>query len=172
MTEDHRERRLADSSKLLEMIDSLEKVKGNSRLLHVHDELMHAIDRSVNGGPTGTGKAPFTSAQMTIIKDIAFQIVYVLDPANRRPRGFFRAIWTEWLALSALTKIGSIVALIGTLGAAIVGGVKGWKEVEPMIWPSAPSSPTQPPPAPHINKTPTTPTTPPHSGPVSGPTDR
>lgn len=147
MTDDHRESRLADSSALLARIASLEKVKGDYRLLLLHDELAHAIERSVK--KHGGAKALFTTAQVNAIKDIIFHVVYVLDHANR-PRGLFPALRAEWQSLSPMKKISTVFAVLAVFAGAGVGAFHLAKEIWSPAVPtaSAPAGITFPAPTP------------------------
>ena len=133
--QDHRERRLADSSKLQGIITGLSKVPQPSRMLHVHDELMHAIDRCL---ATHKGHR-FETKEIEVIKDVAFQIVYMLDPSNRPARGFF-ALWRDFKTLSALQKAGAIGGVLAFLGGAIGGSITLWEKA---IRPSVSAAPSQ-----------------------------
>jgi hypothetical protein len=130
MTDDHRDRRLADSEKLQDIISNLERVSSKTRMHHVHDELMHAIDRGL-----ATHKDHhFETAEIELIKDVAFEIVYILDPGNRPARGFFSVLWREFKTLGPTRKIATIGALIVFLLAAIGGAITIWDRiVKPII---------------------------------------
>jgi hypothetical protein len=130
MTDDHRDRRLADSSKLQGLINDLSRVPPATRMYHVHDELMRAIDRSLK---THTGHR-FEGAEIELIKDVAFDIVYTLDPSNRPARGFLAVLWREFKVLGAIQKIAAVSALIVSLLAAIGGSITVWEKiVRPII---------------------------------------
>jgi hypothetical protein len=80
MTDDHRDRRVAESSKLQALINDLSKVPPARRMYLVHDEIMHAIDASLR---THKGHK-FEVAEIELIRDVAFAIVYTLDPSTAR----------------------------------------------------------------------------------------
>lgn len=160
--QDHRERRLADSSKLQSLIAGLSKVPPSSRMLHVHDELMHAIDRCLT---THKGHR-FEQKEIEVIKDVAFQIVYTLDPSNRPAHGF-RAVWREFKALSALQKLSAVGTVLTFLVGMILGSITVWEKViRPSIAASPPMAgaqhsppatprPTEPAPQPRLPQAPT-----------------
>jgi hypothetical protein len=126
-TDDHeeRERRVTDSSKLQELVAALGRVPPKSRMYFIHDELMHAIERSL---AKHQGHR-FEEKEINVIKDVSFDIVYILDPKNRPATGFIGPAWDEFKGLSALKKIGAAVAVFAFIGAVITGIVDFAKNV-------------------------------------------
>lgn len=155
MTDDHRERRVADSSKLQDLITDLSKVPPSTRMYHIHDELMHAIDRSL---ATHDGHR-FAEKEIAVIKDVAFAIVYILDPKNRQAKGLLGRGLEEFKAISVFGKITAIAAVLAFLGGAANGAVEFaqksyelWQrlfrsEVTSVSAPVAPPAAPAPPPA-------------------------
>jgi hypothetical protein len=128
MANNDRDRRLLDASVLHDAIDALSKVKEEQRIEFIHDRMMSAID-DICKTHQGTGKEKFSAAQINILKDIIFHVIYVLDTRNRPSRGFFRRLLDEFWALTPMKQIGISVATITVLGSAgvsIVGGYKSW----------------------------------------------
>jgi hypothetical protein len=120
MVDDHRERRVADSAKLQTLISDLAKVPPSSRMYSIHDALMHAVDRSLATHPGHR----FQADEINVIKDVAFEIVYILDPQNRAPTRFVPKVWAEFKSLSAIGKVSAVVAILVFLGGATVGAVE------------------------------------------------
>jgi hypothetical protein len=115
MAVDHRDRRVADSAKLQELISDLSKVPPSSRMYYIHDELMHAIDASL---ATHQGHR-FEEPETSVIKDIAFAIVYVLDPKNLQQKRLIPRLMQEFRAASIFGKITAIAACLAfVLGTA------------------------------------------------------
>ena len=78
----------------------------------------------------------FTQAQILVLKDIAFQIVYILDPRNQRKRGFFSGLWTEFKEQTPLKQLalvsGGVLALFAIVGGLYAGGqqaVTWWSQI-------------------------------------------
>src|SRR5258708_5031993 len=111
MNENDRQRRLGDASSLQDAITSLGKVSETHRIGFVHDRLMSAID-DICKTHQGTGAAKFTPAQILIIKDVAFQMVYLLDPKNRPSRSFFKRLWVDWKEQTPLKQIALAVGAL------------------------------------------------------------
>jgi hypothetical protein len=143
MTDDHRDRRVAESSKLQALINDLSKVPPARRMYLVHDEIMHAIDASLR---THKGHK-FEVAEIELIRDVAFAIVYTLDPSNRPARGFFADLWRDFKALGAMQRIAAVGAVILFLLGAIGGSITVWeKMIRPIVaaervQPAEPASP-------------------------------
>jgi hypothetical protein len=119
MVDDHeqRERRVTDSAKLHGLIADLSRVPLPRRMYVVHDELMHAINQTL----AKHDGHRFAEAEINVIKDVAFEIVYILDPKNRPATGFFRKGYEEFKALSVFGKIGAIVAVLLFIGGMASG---------------------------------------------------
>ena len=77
-------------------------------MFYIHDELMHAIDSSLS---THEGHR-FEEPEISIIKDIAFSIVYILDPKNLQQRRIYQRLIQEYKELSIFGKIGAIAAIV------------------------------------------------------------
>jgi hypothetical protein len=137
MAEDRRERRITDGSKLLERVDAFAKVKKDARMGAVHDELMYFVDRCLSEN----GERTFTKAQMTIIKDIAFQIVYLTDPVNRQKPDFIKAIYSDWWELGALKKVGTLATASAFAASAIIGSIVAVRNSIQFFFPP-PAAPT------------------------------
>jgi hypothetical protein len=121
MADTHRDRRLNDATTLHELVESLTPVDPTKRMALIHDQLMAAIDDSCKTH-TASRASGFNAPQLAIIKDIAFQIVYVLHPLNKtQPKGFFRSLWAEWKQKSPMTKIGIVIGVIVFLATSISG---------------------------------------------------
>jgi hypothetical protein len=120
MTENHeeRERRVSDSSQLRELMAALGQVPPAKRMYFIHDELMHAVDRSLSKHQGHR----FAEAEIGVIKDVAFDIVYILDPKNH-PQGFVRRACAEFKELGALGKITAVVGVLLFFGGVITGTV-------------------------------------------------
>lgn len=148
MAEDHRDRRLTEAADLQKSFDALLKVDPSQRPGLIHDRLMAAVE-SICAKHRAT-KDVFSYAQMNIIKDIAFQIVHIVDPVNKPPRGFFSVLWAEWKSKSPIGKLGSGFAVITAITALFGGGiysfntyVRPWFPVKPPAA-STPSTPAIP----------------------------
>jgi hypothetical protein len=128
MANNDRDRRLLDASVLNGAIDALSKVKEEQRIEFIHDRMMSAID-DICKTHQGVGKEKFTAAQIVILKDIVFHVIYVLDTRNRPSRGFFKRLLEEFRAQTPIKQIGIAFAVITVLagaGVSIVGGYKIW----------------------------------------------
>jgi hypothetical protein len=113
-----RDRRVQDGSVLLKRIDDLAKVRHDSRIVHVHNEVVYAIDKACE-----EHKNPFSPRQREMLKDVVFQVVYILDPRNREPKGFCRKLAAEWRELTLLKKIATAAATAVFLATAILGAL-------------------------------------------------
>jgi hypothetical protein len=139
--DDDPDRRLAVSQKLQEHINELAGVPPSKRTYHVHQHLMHAIDRIF---ATRKGHH-FQKSDEEVIKDVASAILYTVDTNNRPPppRGFFGSLWNDFRALSASQKAGAIAATVLFLLSALGGVITIYEKlVRPLIvteqaWPPA-----------------------------------
>jgi len=123
MNENERKRRLDDASDFHDALNSLGKVNETHRIGFVHDRLMSAID-DICKTHQGGGQTKFSASQILILKDIVFQVVYVLDPKNRSTKGFFKRLLGDWKEQSPLKQISLAVATVVFLAAAIAGVVQ------------------------------------------------
>jgi hypothetical protein len=123
MNENDRKRRLDDASDFHDALNSLGKVNETHRIGFVHDRLMSAID-DICKVHQGGGPSKFTASQILILKDIVFQVVYVLDPKNRSTKGFFRRLLVDWKEQSPLKQISLAAATVVFVAAAIAGVVQ------------------------------------------------
>jgi len=117
---DHRERRVADASKLLGAIEPYTKVESDARIAAIHNELMFAIDRALDQH----GEHRFRQHEIEVLKDISFQIIYVLDAINQPKRGFRKTLWQEFKKASAIEKL-KVLAVLVTIGTFIGGVIAG-----------------------------------------------
>ena len=112
MADTHRDQRLTDASSLREALSSLLHVQPEKRAEFVHDRLMSAVDDICKKHAVGGNKG-FTPTQTWIVKDIAYQIVYILDPLNQPQKvGFLQSLLTEWKEKTAFGKIKIIFSTI------------------------------------------------------------
>lgn len=111
MTDDQRNGRVQRSKKLREQIGALEKVESQHRAVFLHDRLMDAIDDICAAEKPGERTA-FTIKQVDILKDVAFQIVFLLDPANQPPKSRWGRLRQSWRSLEPGDK--------WTIGVAIL----------------------------------------------------
>jgi hypothetical protein len=121
-----REQRLGTASTLHEAIRSLGKVTDLRRAEFIHDRLMSAIDDICHERLKSGTK--FTPAQILVLKDIAFQIVYILDQRNNRHQGFFSALWAEFKQLSPLKKLGLVSGIVLTIFGIVGGAHAGYQQ--------------------------------------------
>lgn len=63
-------------------------------------------------------------AQIAVIKEISYRIVYIMDPMNKPKKGFFRKLFAEWQEQGAMDKIKTAVA-VAVFVVGIFGGVLG-----------------------------------------------
>ncbi len=102
---------------------SLGKVTEQRRAEFIHDRLMSAIDDICHERLKSGTK--FTPAQILVLKDIAFQIVYILDQRHNRRPHFLPALWTDFKQQSPLKKLGLVsgilLAIFGIFGGANAG---------------------------------------------------
>jgi hypothetical protein len=139
---DDRERRLADAPKFLERMQAYAKVEPDARVSAIHSELMFAIDRALEHQKDHR----FKQAEIEVLKDITFQIVYALDGVNHPQKSFRATLWTEFKRSSAMDKVKAIAA-VGTFIAALVIGTLSFNRdyVRPYFSaPSAQSIPAMP----------------------------
>lgn len=118
MSDSDRDQRVSGALTLHEAIESLLKVEEARRREFVHDRLMSSIDDICAAAKGSNGKVPFNDAQITILKDISYRIVYILDPSNKKKRGFFRRLLGEFKDQKLFEKLRTIIMVVGALGAA------------------------------------------------------
>ncbi|MCP2219917.1 hypothetical protein [Bradyrhizobium elkanii] len=138
MSGQDRDKRLGNASSLHEAIKSLGKVSEERRAEFIHDRLMSAIDdicRERLEKPKNANR--FTNQQVLVLKDIAFQIVYILDARHQRRTGFFGGVWSEFKKESGLKKLALLGGGILTVFAIIGGAYAGWAQVNNVVWPPA-----------------------------------
>jgi len=121
-----REQRLGTASTLHEAIRSLGKVTDERRVEFIHDRLMSAIDDICHERLKSGTK--FSPAQVLVLKDIAFQIVYILDERNNRRQGFLGALWADFYQLSPLKKLGLLSGVVLTLFGIVGGANAGYQQ--------------------------------------------
>jgi hypothetical protein len=134
MSEQDRQRRLGAASTLQESIRSLGKVSEGHRIGFVHDRLMSAID-DICTKHQKANSTKFTSSQIVILKDIAFAMVYILDPKNNKSQGFTKRLWTEFKEQGPLKQIGLTAGAMATLAAAIGGIYTAVQTARPYVEP-------------------------------------
>lgn len=117
----HRDRRLSDASQLQCAIDSLTRVDPLQRPGFIHDRLVSAIDEICDA----SGSKPFSDEQVIALKDIAFRIVYIMDPLNKRQKSFIKRLWYEFKNKSAMEQIATIFSVC-TVAAMAVTGLWTW----------------------------------------------
>jgi hypothetical protein len=154
MPDDNRERRHADAANLLAKILPYDKVGSKARMAAIHNELMFSIDSTLKEQKQKGCR--FEEAEIEVLRSIALQIVYLLDPLNRPRRGFIRGVWSEFLEQTYLKR----ASIIATVVVALVGAGwtvyrEFWKPIEPakpqVVAPtklSEPPPPLPPPPTP------------------------
>ncbi len=123
MSEKDRQRRLGDASSLQDAIRSLGKVSEEHRIGFIHDRLMSAID-DICEQHQKANAAKFTPNQIIVLKDIAFAMVYILDPKSQKNQSFSKRLFLEFKEQSPLKQVGLVAGTIATLAAAI-GGIYG-----------------------------------------------
>lgn len=128
MTGGQRDRRLSEAADLKDAVDALYKVSPEQRLGFLHDRICLTID-DLCAKKKRNGSATFTAEQVHVLKDIAFQIVYVLDSESRTPRTLPGKLRREFSQLSLMAKISAGAAalafLLGTVNGAISALEKG-----------------------------------------------
>lgn len=127
MVDEHRGGRLEDASELVKEIAALSKVKPEYRAGLIHDRLVSAID-DICVKRKGDGQAVFTSKQISVIKDVAFQIVYILDKRNH-PSGVFSRSAASFKDASLTTQIGIVGGILGIIASLYAG----YKFAQPML---------------------------------------
>lgn len=132
MSEQDRKRRLGDASSLQESIRSLGKVSEEHRIGFVHDRLMSAID-DICQKHQKANATKFSTSQIIVLKDIAFAMVYILDPKNNKDQGFFQRLWVEFKTQSPLKQIALIAGAIATLAAAVTGVYSGVQSISHIV---------------------------------------
>jgi hypothetical protein len=108
MGDSDKDRRLSEASDLHRAFESLCNVSPLERQGFVHDRLMSNIDDICKNVAT-SNRPPFTAAQMEVLKDISFRIVYILDPLNRPQKSFFGGLKREFSEKSPMEKLGYVV---------------------------------------------------------------
>jgi hypothetical protein len=142
MTDDHRTRRVADASALLKAIAPYTKVESDARIAAVHNELMFAIDRAL----AKHDGHRFQNHEIDVLKDVAFQIVYVLDAMTQSPKGFRHSLWQEFKRASAMKKVGVLATTLAFIGGAMLGSITLYKEtIKPWFTTPAPAVTASPP---------------------------
>ena len=114
MANSDRDGRLLDASVFNDAIASLSKVKEEQRMSFVHDQMMSAID-DICKKRQGTGKERFSAAQILILKDIIFHVLFVLDTRNRPAEGFLRSLWCDFLAQTPIKRVTIVFAFVTAL---------------------------------------------------------
>jgi hypothetical protein len=132
MSENDRARRLDDASNLQDALRSLGKVSETHRIGFVHDRLMSAID-DICKTHQNNGSATFNAAQMLILKDIAFAMIYILDPKTQVKQSFFKRLVSEFKEQSPLKQIGLVAGAMATIAAAAGGVYAGYQKAMPWI---------------------------------------
>lgn len=124
MSDNERNRRIDDASSLIDDIAALDRVKVEQRIGLVHDRLMSAIDdiceKSRNGGASA-----YNQKQIRVLKDIAFQIVYILDKRNQPPRGLVPATISYYKRTTAFNKIAILAGVVTIMAGLLAYGEKG-----------------------------------------------
>jgi hypothetical protein len=132
MSESDRSRRLGDASNLQGALNSLGKVGEAHRIGFVHDRLMSAID-DICKTHQSNGTPKFTAAQMLILKDIAFAMIYILDPKNQGNRSFLKRLIADFKEQSPLKQIGLLFGALATLAAAAGGLYGAYQKASPWL---------------------------------------
>ena len=121
MSNENKNRRMANGSELITSLTSLDKVPASHRAGFVHDSLMSAIDDIFRTHENGTG-ALFNKKQKDIIRDIAFQVVYILDVRNHPSKNVFKRLYSGFVDLKFADK--TIIALMALpVFSGFIGGM-------------------------------------------------
>jgi hypothetical protein len=117
-TSDETTRRIASARELCGFLASMGSVDdADHRVLATHERIVQAIE-SICANHQGADS--FTPTQVECLKEIAFQITFVMDP-NNKPPGRIRKIRNDLKQASWVVKIPIIIALV-----SLIGGVFGW----------------------------------------------
>lgn len=124
MSDSSRDKRLGSGTKLLDAVQALDKVGKDHRAEYLHDRLMSAIDSICEERQGAAVKPLFSPAQLDIIKDVSFHIVYILHHKPEKKIGMFRAIWNDYCGQGPIKMItlgfGAIGFLLLALGFVVV----------------------------------------------------
>jgi hypothetical protein len=140
MTDGDRERRVANAAKLFEAISPYTNVDSDARIAALHNELIYGIDRAL----TQNSQHRFHSHEIEVLKDISFQIVYVLDAMTQSPKGFRKALWHEFKRASPMKKIGAVGAVLLFLGGALGGTITFYHTTIKPLWAWQSTNPSAP----------------------------
>jgi hypothetical protein len=124
MPNNDRDRRLLDASVLHAAINALSKVEEEQRIEFVHDRMMSAIDDICKTHPKA-----FTGPQIAILKDVSFQLIYILDTRNRPPKSFLKRLFEEFRNQSPMKQIGisfSVLKVLFAAGVSVVNSFDTW----------------------------------------------
>lgn len=119
MTEELRRKRIGDAETLLKSVASLKSVPDTERQIFLHDRIISVIESLC---ARDEGKQPFTKAQVEILKDVAYQILYIVDTKLENRPSLAKRCYLEWREYTILTKIkffGGLFTAIFLSGAAI-----------------------------------------------------
>ena len=131
MANDDRDGRLLTARTFNDAIASLSKVEDEQRITFVHDRMMSAID-DICKKHQGTGRDRFTAAQILILKEIIFQVIYVVDTRNRPAQGFLRSLWSDFKAQSPLKQVGIATTVITFIAGTGYSAYSTW--IGPYFW--------------------------------------
>lgn len=125
---DQRSKRLGDASALNAEIEALDRVPRDQRAAYLHDRLTYAIDEICKQN-RAKGQDCFSAQQIRVLKDIAFNLVHILDPKMRTPNGFVQRLWNDYKALGPIKQIGAAVGVVAFVVTAAIGSMSFWRDV-------------------------------------------
>lgn len=121
MTDTKKDDRIRDANALRRQISSLDEVNAEDRILFVHDRLMSAIEDICEKHKGEAQESVFSNRQISVLKDISYQIVHILDGRNEVRRSFLGVQFKKFREADIHKQIGIIATLLGGIYFAITG---------------------------------------------------